>query len=64
MIHDLSRLTSDTGDRADLAFPQAVIAEQTGKEATAEAILDRARRGGGGASAVFLLDRRRGARGS
>lgn len=63
-IHDLYRLASDSGDLASYPFLQDFIEEQNEEEATVETILERVRLAGGESSALLLLDRELGARGT
>lgn len=63
-IHDLYRLASDGGDLASFPFLQSFIEEQNEEEATVETILERVRLAGGESSAILLLDRELGSRGS
>lgn len=63
-IHDIYRLASDKGDLASFPFLQEFIEEQNEEEATVETILERVRLAGGESSAILLLDRELGSRGS
>ncbi|MFP3880734.1 MAG: ferritin [Actinomycetota bacterium] len=63
-IHDIYRLASDKGDLASFPFLQEFIEEQNEEEATVETILERVRLAGGESSAILLLDRELGARGT
>lgn len=63
-IHDLYRVASQGDDLASFPFLQGFIQEQIEEEATVETILERVRLAGGESSAVLLLDRELGTRGS
>lgn len=63
-IHDIYRLASDKGDLASFPFLQEFIEEQNEEEATVETILERVRLAGGESSAILLLDRELGSRGT
>lgn len=63
-IHDLYRLASDLGDLSSYPFLQDFISEQNEEEAMVSAIVDRLRLTDGQSSALLLIDRELGARGS
>lgn len=63
-IHDIYRLAADKGDLASYPFLQEFIEEQNEEEAMVETILERVRLAGGESSAVLILDRELGSRGS